>query len=155
MPRRLLPISIAVAAVISACSLGQPRFAERGITPARWCVPDSGIFGDVTVGKLRWTLISSDPSAAELREGLQRMPKLTPGEVTLVMDEAMCERAARAVAAQYLKVSGGDAARLEPVILLSAGPRWIAVPRDTHAGEFAIGVFLERATYRFIEALFV
>jgi hypothetical protein len=74
------------------------------------------------------------PTAARQRLGV---PRVSLTEVTRVVEEIHCERASRAVAAQYLGNDSAGGPRLEPVYLFRVGPRWVAVPRDSWIGEWA------------------
>jgi hypothetical protein len=76
------------------------------------------------------------------------MPYVPPAEVARVTDERLCERAARALAAQFFRRGPRGAPHLEPVALFRAGPRHIAVPRDARMGEWGYAVHLDSATFR-------
>ena len=144
MRRRLVPLLLVALSV--GCFVQWPRFAAGGVPPAMWCVPDTGLMARIMFDGVAIYASSPGeiPTAARQRLGV---PLVSLADVARVVEEADCERASRAVAAQYL---GNDAAgrpRLEPVSLFRVGPRWVAVPRDSWLGEWAPVVHFD-STFR-------
>jgi hypothetical protein len=143
MRRRIAPLTLIVIAAVGACWMRRPTFAEGGVAPARWCVPDTGTFRGLAVSTLRATLSARDSVAIRGRASLADLPYVPPEEVYVVEDEGLCERASRALAAQLFPRDPQGVPHLEPVRLFRAGARWVAIPRDSRAGEFGFAVHLD------------
>ena len=129
-----------------ACALQRPRFAVGGRVPGTWCVPDTGLMERILFDAVATMTSSRGEIPTDVRKRVG-VPAVERAEVTRVTDEVQCERASRAMAAQFFDPDAAGGPHLEPVHLFRTGPRWVVVPRDSWAGEWAPAVHFD-STFR-------
>ena len=137
--------SIALAITLIAAptlSSAQSAGAASG-TLTQWCVPDTGSTGAFSLNKLRLLASSTDSLWVAMREVLGGIPPVPPEQVQRVVDEPLCERAARVLAQDFFQPDSAGAPHLEPVRLFRWGAWWTASPAKARAGEYGHMAYLK------------
>lgn len=105
-----------------------------------------------TAVQFREFLVALDTASVytSLRQS-SALPVISPGEITLVEDEALCQRAMQLHDSIYAIVPGVPLA--EPVVLSRYGAtRYAIYPPNHRAGEWALVMFTD-TTFRFLNGV--
>jgi hypothetical protein len=144
-------LRLALAAGMAAAALAASQPPARGAgaptappVPRRWCADTTDETSRFLLMKLRPLATSDDPLYAQGRDSLAAMPRVAASEVALVTDEALCERASRALDRGFYTrfYTRPRAARVH---LARAGSRYVIHPPDASMGEFGFLVFTDSA----------
>lgn len=129
-----------LAAVVSAASA---RPAAQGTPVEPWCVSST----DQTAQFMQATLVrlatSTDSITAAVRDSLAHMPVTLAADITMLSDEALCQRASASLDSSFFATP-----QASPVYLARVGARYAIRPRDARAGEFSYLVYTDTAFNR-------
>lgn len=135
-------LAAALAALLAFVAVtAEATSARSGELPPPWCRPTNDATAQRFLARVVALATATDSDAVAMRDSLSHMPQTTVGEVALVANDSLCQRASSALDTAFY-----TAPRHYPVYLAKAGARYIAFPPG-HAGEFGTLVHMD-TTFR-------
>ena len=143
MTGRVLLLCLALATHTGALRSSRSRPAADGLAPRPWCLADSTErFGMLTIWKAKLFLTDTDSIYRAVRDSAHLDP-IPTSSIHFVADEALCERASRAVDSAVFHTAARKYVRV-----LRAGRYYFVNVPEYHAGEWGLFLLLdERFTF--------